>query len=321
MLKRLPLAHLAVITNRGSNRNLRGDNWVDPILKDETEVSHFEIDGPESVGALLERCAEVGAETIVVNGGDGTAGLVFAALLNGKAYSRLPALALLPAGKTNMTTSEWSLTGSPEGALKALLRERRAGTLADHIVTRPVLTLARGNGEAPLYGAFFGAADIVEGIRLCRRHIYPLKMPNAMSHVAAIALLLWRGLTADVTRGGVTVHEDEKIVERGNFFIVLVTALDEMLLGLRPVPGHASENSTLNYVSLRMGASTILAAIPGILRRLIKPGRGRTVERLERITLRFTGTYTLDGELYETTEERPLTLDGHRKLNFIWIPA
>lgn len=313
---------LAIITNCGSTRNLRGDNWIDPLLRAETGLVHFRIDRADQISDTVQRCADAGATAIVVNGGDGTAGLVFAALLNGNAYPKLPALALLPAGKTNMTTAGWSLKGTPEAALAAVLKSRRDGTLARHIVSRPVLAVHRGAGTPPLYGAFFGGAAFVDGIRFCRKNIYPLNLPNAVSHTAALGVLLWRGMLAKGNCGAASVQENERVLESGNFFVIAVTALDEVLLGIRPEPemsDAARGDTTLHYVSLRIGAGPILGMLPGMVRGQIKPGIGRTVRRLNRLTLNFAGAYTLDGELYEARDGEPLMLDGGRHLNFIRI--
>ncbi len=311
------LPPLAVITNRGSTRNLRGDAWVDPLLAGEAGVTHHKVDAGD-IAAAVAACARDGAETIVVNGGDGTVGLVFAALLNSSASARLPALALLPAGKTNMTGADWSLRGSPEAALTAVLRARREGTLAQHVITRPVLTLRQSAEAPPLYGAFFGAAEVVDGIRFCRKHIYPLKMPNAFSHAAAIGVLLTRALFGG--GGQMAVENEAQAIESGTFFAVIVTALDEMLLGIRAEHG-AMTSAPLSYISLRPGLGAMRAGLGALLRKRIAAGAGRTVERFARVSLAFTGAYTLDGELYEADAAQPLVLEGNRTLDFIRLPA
>jgi Diacylglycerol kinase catalytic domain len=310
---------LAVITNTGSTRNLRGDNWIDPLLAGEANLIHFKISRAEDVAEAVQRAADAGAGTIIVNGGDGTADLVFAALFNGSAYSELPVVALLPAGKTNMTTAGWSLTGEPEAALKAVLRSRQEGTLEHNVVSRSVLRLSQGPNTPPLYGAFFGAADVVEGIHFCRKVIYPLKMPNMASHIASLAVLLWRGLRASPERGKVIVQEEGGIQEGGDFFAIGVSALDELLLGIKLVSGKAAPNKPLHYLSMRKGLRPIFGALMGFLRSRFAPGAGRTAKRVGQLTLRFTGAYTLDGELYEATSDQPLILNGDHRLNFLRI--
>ncbi len=314
------MTQLAVITNRGSTRNLRGDNWIAPLLATEADVAHFPIDSAAEVADAVRRCADTGAEVIVVNGGDGTAGLVFAALLNAGPYKTLPALALLPAGKTNMTTAGWSLKGTPEAALANVLRSRREGGLLRHVVERPVLALHQSPQSPPLYGAFFGAAEIVDGIRFCRQHIYPLGLPNVVSHTAAIAALLWRGLRAGGSSGTIAVSDGDRAIEDGRFFVVAVTALDEMLLGVRPISQPPEgPPPPLHYLSLRQGARAILGALPHLVGGRFAPGAGRNVQRLHALTLSFTGPYTLDGEIYQAVSEQPLRLDGSQRLKFIRI--
>lgn len=313
---------LVVITNRGSTRNLRGDRWVDPLLAAEANVTHIAVGRADEIAPAVARSAALGAGTIIVNGGDGTAGLVFAALLNGDAYTKMPALALLPAGKTNMTGAVWSLKGTPEDGLAAVLRSRREGTLEHHLVTRPVLTLRRSETAAPLYGAFFGAAEVVEGMHFCRKHIYPLKMPNSLSHTAAVAILLWRALrSGGGTSSALAIRDDTGVVEDGKFFAVGVTALDELLLGVRLVPDAGSHDAPLHYVSLRRGAGAILRVLPDLTHRRLAPGNGCTVRRLNQVRLSFDGAYTLDGEIYEATAAQPLILEGDRHLTFVRLPA
>jgi hypothetical protein len=309
---------LAVITNQGSALNLRNDNWIDPLVATEPGVAHFKIRDADEVGDSVRRCAATGARTIVVNGGDGTAGLVFSALLNDNGYRELPALALLPGGKTNMTAAGWSLAGNPRASFLALLKQRRNGGLSRHLVERPILRV-RQDTEAPRYGAFFGAADVVEGMLFCRQRLYPLNLPTPLSHAAAIAAMFTRSLLRRGRTGQVDIADASGAVERGRFFFISVTALDELLLGLRPAPAEASP-SPLHYLSVRKGFTAVLNAIPSVLKRRIAPGLGRTVKRTDRLTLRFDGAYTLDGELYEARSDHPVTLDAGARLHFLKLP-
>ena len=299
---------------------MRSSAWIDPLLAQEKEVTHFKLKDVGDIPDILARCAALGADTVVVNGGDGTADLVFAGLLNHKAYDRPPALALLPAGKTNMTAAGWSLIGTPEKALREILEYRRKGRLSDYVIERPVLGVHRGD-RPPLYGAFFGAAEVVNGILFCRRHIYPLNMPNALSHTAAISILFWRSLFTPRNSGHIEISSSTGLREDGQFFAVAVTALDQLLLGVQPKP-DLSESSTgpLTYLSLRTGAYSTLRTLGSLASRSIGPGPGRTVRSAEQLTLNFTGTYTLDGELYETNADETLILDGNKRLLFVQIP-
>jgi len=312
---------LAIITNAKSTRNMQRGYWVDPLLAGEKNVAHFKLNDVAEIPDILSRCAAMGADTVVVNGGDGTAGLVFAGLLNHNAYDHPPALALLPAGKTNMTAAAWGLTGAPEKALREILEHRREGSLSDYVIERPVLGVHRGGSPPPLYGAFFGAAEVVNGIVFCRQHIYPLNMPNALSHTAAIGILFWRSLLTPRNSGHIEISSDAGFREGGKFFALAVTTLDKLLLGMRPKPKDSgSPSGPLAYLSLRAGASSTLRTLGSLARRNVEPGLGRTVRSAEKVTLNFTGAYTLDGELYEANADEAITIDGRKRLRFVQIP-
>lgn len=309
-------APLAVITNRGSTLNARQESWIAPWLAGQPDIHHFPIESAADLPGVVARCAELAVETLVVNGGDGTASLVFSALL--AAPTPHPALALLPSGKTNMTSTRWGMGANKEEGLARLLDLRRRGVLAQNLETHNVLGVDSGGGRAPQYGAFFGAADVVEGILFCRRHLYPLPLPPGVSHAAALAVLMGRSLLQTGQGSDVTVHDHETLVESGRFFMIVATALDEMLLGLRPTPADGPElASTFHYMSLRPGTGAALRAVPRFLSRRINPGHGVTVRRSQRMTLKFTGPYTLDGEMFMASADQPVILDATKTLRFV----
>lgn len=310
---------LAVITNRLSTHNRRAEKWIDPLLAGEKDVIHQAIEDIAQIDDAIRTCANAGVRTIVVNGGDGTAGLVFGALLHGSSYTQAPAVALLPGGKTNMTAAAWSLKGDAAEALQALLAHHRAGTLEKHAHARAVMSVRDGD-QTPRYGAFFGAADIVEGILFCRKHIYPLKMPNAASHTAAISLLLWRSLFASPDLKPILVSQGDEVSSGGKFFVFAATTLEQLILGLQPVPTTDPGKGPLLYVSVDHKPMAILRALPDVMRRKLRPGKGRNVGRAEQLCLCFNGAYTIDGEMYEASDQRNLIIGSSDRLRFIQLP-
>jgi hypothetical protein len=309
-------APLAVITNRHSTLNSRHGNWIEPWLERQPDVHHFIVEGGHALPDVIARCATLAVETIVVNGGDGTASLVFTALLN-HGPEPLPSLALLPTGKTNMTATRWGMGATREEGAVRIFDLRRQGLLNRNVETRTVLGV-HGAGPSPVYGAFFGAADVVEGILFCREHLYPLPLPPGVSHASTLAILTWRCFMQSGKGSDVVVREWDKALESGRFFMIAATALDEMLLGLRPSPADGPElSSSFHYMSLRPGTGAALRAMPRFLRRRIAPARGLTVRRAQRLTLEFTGPFTLDGEMYMADQAQPIVLDATRSLRFV----
>ncbi|MDX2224368.1 MAG: diacylglycerol kinase family protein [Rhodospirillaceae bacterium] len=304
-----PLMPMVVLTNPGSTANLADAGWLAALTAAERDLTELHARTPTEVVAAVARAVDMGAELIVVNGGDGTVDLVFGALLARK-LPRMPAVAMLPAGKTNMTAAGWSLSGTKDGALRDLLAARRTAPHRLQTVQRPILRV--DGGDQPLFGAFFGAADVVDGILFCRRHIYPLGLPNPVSHAAAISIMCWRallGFTAQHLEADIGGERPAR--ESGRFFCVIATTLDALLLGVQPAP--ANGGGPIHYLSLRPGPRALIAATPALLARRIDTGYRRTVRRADAVTLRFTGAYTLDGELHAASAERPVSVGvgGH----------
>ena len=73
----------------------------------------------------------------------------------------------------------------------------------------------------------------------------------------------------------------------------------------------------MNYISLRPGAIPVLSTFAGLLRRRFKATKHRTVRRTESVSFSFDGTYTLDGEIYETNTDTPIRLDSSQTLTFV----
>lgn len=312
-------ATIAIISNHLSTRNQRDRAWMDDIIADKPWVRRFSIDHIDDIPRAIAECADAEIEVIAVDGGDGTVGLVFSALLNDGPYETFPALALLPSGKTNMTAAAWSLSGDRREALSALLRKHANGTLDSTAHTQAVLTL-KEHARPDRHGAFFGGADIVDGILYCRKKIYPLGWPNALSHPAAVAILFWRAMTNGGDGGTVQVREHgadrgENWSEDGRFYVVMATTMDKLLLGMRPAPKVGK--GAVHYISLRTGALSILSTVLNLITRRFTQSKIRTVRRSPALTFTFNGSYTLDGELYDASEDTPLTIDGEQTLRFV----
>ena len=306
---------LAFITNGASTQNKKDKDWWTPHLAGAANVHVLQASGPGDMRAAVAEAAALKAEILAVNGGDGTVDLTFAALLNQGPFTTPPALALLPAGKTNMTAAAWSRTKDKHTALRHLLRLRETNSLQRAITHRPILTLDQGTGGAPLRGAFLGAADVVDGILFCRKHIYPLNLPNTISHGMAVSVLLWRSLLARPTATLIEATWDDATTESGQFFFLGAMTLDRLILGLSPTPSKITGD--IHYISLKPGLAAVFSAVPRLLTGNVPTGYKRNVHRAKKLKLVFDGAYTLDGELYEARKDQPLIITADETLPMI----
>ena len=58
-----------------------------------------------------------------------------------------------------------------------------------HVVARQLIALSDGQNTRPVLGMFLGGAGLAEGILFCRNKIYPLGLPNWLSHLITVFAL------------------------------------------------------------------------------------------------------------------------------------
>ncbi|RMF10668.1 MAG: hypothetical protein D6763_05155 [Alphaproteobacteria bacterium] len=313
---------VAVLTNPKSTRNLSVLEKVRTVIDGYNGVFHFEIGDVADIPLALKRFAEYGADLLVINGGDGTIQATFSAMVNTRPFKTPPPIAILPAGKTNMIAEDLG-AGSPRPHLylRRILDLAATGELDPHTIERHLLKIEGIPGHPPLYGMFMGAAGIVNGIRMCRRRIYPLGLPNALAHTAAVFLVTLGTLTGGFGMGGrpspIQVYLDNRGMVMGRYSLVIATTLDRLILGFRPFSREGQ--GPVKYISVENGGATLVRAIwlavTGRIR--TRTTAGLTARNVRRVRLRLDGAVTIDGELYTVEDGREIALSSDEKFRFL----
>lgn len=309
---------IAVISNPRSGHNRDRFAAVAAALAARSRVRHF-ITG--SAGELPAVCAELAAqppELLVVNGGDGTAAAVFAALLETCPAQRCPLLALLPGGTANMTAGDVGIRGSLRAALRRLLGWIDApggGAVVERAVLRVEI-----RGEPRRYGMFLGAGLIMAGTEYAHRALHARGLRDDLSLGLSLARGLW-----GLARGEPGFGQTQPLAlaidggERREFDarILAVSTLERLFLGLRPFWGREPGPLALSLVEA--DARGLLRRLPGLLRG--RPGAGASAahgyhsHRGARLRLEFDGACNLDGEILHLSG--PMAIDAAGPLRFL----
>jgi diacylglycerol kinase (ATP) len=265
------------------------------------------VTNPVEVAEALRGLARAGADAILINGGDGTVQAVLTSLFRDALFETLPWLAVLGGGTTSMIAGDVGVSGRRQrGLARVLSWARGEGDLA--VVRRPVLRVTARRGAAPVFGMFFGAAGILEGIEFCRRRVHARGLRGEIgAGIALVRLLLSLvgGRDGLLTPVRVTVEVDGGAAEEAARLAVLVTTLDRLLLGLRPYWG--ADQGPLHYTAIDGRPRHLLRVLPSLLRGrpspLATPVDGYTSRNVTEVRLAFDGGFTVDGELF--VAERP----------------
>ncbi|HPD60357.1 MAG TPA: hypothetical protein PKV48_01165, partial [Thermodesulfobacteriota bacterium] len=235
----------------------------------------------------------------------------------------LPLLALLRSGTASMIARDVGLNGSVRGALNRLLTWSSTGYGRAAVVRRPFLKVEVSPDQKSLYGMFLGAAGICPGIRFCLERVHS----KGVSGQLAAGLTLGRFLLAAMRRDKslvspvrVTVSLDRETPEEREFLLILVSTLERLFLGIRPY--WSTETGSFYYTAIGACPRHLLRALPALLRgrkgHFNTPEHGYVSRKAREVRLTFSGSFTLDGELY-TPDNRVshLTITEGGKADFL----
>ena len=255
------------------------------------------------IAEALQGFARVGVDAILVNGGDGTVQAVLTSLLRDAPFETLPRLAVLGAGSTNMIAGDVGVGGRQRGGLRRVLAWAQGEPTDLTVAQRSVLRVTVRRDASPVFGMFFGAAGINQGIEFCRRRVHPRGLRGETGAGLALARLLLSlvgGRNGLLTPVPVTVGLDGGPAEEAPRLAVLVTTLDRLVLGLRPYWG--ADPAPLHYTVIDDRPRHLLRVLPSLLRgrpsRLATPADGYTSRNVTEVRLSFDGGFTVDGELF-----------------------
>ena len=281
------------------------------------------------IAKALEMIARVKPKVLVINGGDGTVQSALTELYHGGHFEGTPPpVAVLPNGKTNLIALDLGAEGSALEALERIV-EVAKGDLSGHIVVRELIALTDGSeGARPVLGMFLGGAGLAETILFCRHKIYPLGLPNGLSHfLAGLAVMFSAifGLKAAFLpprSKPVRVSLIRKDELQGIFSVLIVTTLEKMLLGARTekrAAGGRMKFMAVDQSPVAMVRAIFNSVIGHLGRNAIT---GVHLEQGDFIRIdSVKSSVVLDGEVFEANSGAPIVLRSTAPVPFLRLAA
>ena len=324
----MPRPRVALLSNPRSTGNIAQLPQIRAFCDAHPDLFHYEVERADQIGEAMATIARVKPKLLVINGGDGTVQAALTELYHGQHFAGdAPPVAVLPSGKTNLIAFDLGAHGDPIAALERLL-DLAQGELGPHIVMRQLIALSGGADEGrPVVGMFLGGAGLADIMMYCRERIYPLGLPNSLSHViTAIAVVMRQVfglkmsfLPPEPAPLSVSVRREGAI--RGRFAFLFVTTLEKLLLS--SVMGD-ERKGMLKFVAVEQRPISMLRAFAATLGGSL----GRTklagvhVEEADEISIDGDSSQViLDGETFRTGIGKPILLRRAEPLSFIRIAA
>jgi hypothetical protein len=294
-----------VISNplSGGNRR-RGLGAIRRCLQRYPDVPHREVCNAPEVQAALDDFAARDLNLVVVNSGDGTVQAVLTALMAEPRFAAPPLLALLNGGTTNMTHQDLGVRGAAGAALGRVMNWAYHGDGEAMIRRQTILKVQTAECARPLYGLFFGAACVFNGIRFFHSRIHRTGLSGDAAHALIIARFLWALARRDdalVAPLRARIQTERFALAPGSYLLLLVTSLDRLIMGLRPFQRPSAGPLRLTAVGGR--PRHLLHALPFLIRgrpdSLMQPEKGYLSCSARRIRLDMDGGFAVDGELFK----------------------
>ena len=316
-----------------SNPNSTGNRSLLPAVRTycakNPDVFHYEVEEIGQIAKALEMIARVKPKVLVINGGDGTVQSALTELYHGGHFEGTPPpVAVLPNGKTNLIALDLGSEGHPLEALARII-EVAKGDLTDHIVVRKLIALSDGSdGARPVLGMFLGGAGLAETILYCRHKIYPLGLPNGLSHfLAAIAIVFSTFVRVKAS----FLPERSKPVRisfirngelHGTFAVLIVTTLEKLLLGAQA--GDSRQRGLMKFLAVDQTPMAMLKMISAALRGKLGQSAMAGVHFQQGDVIRIESEHSsvvLDGEVFEAYRDSPIVLRSTQPVPFLKLAA
>jgi len=321
---------IGVVNNLRAGKSQEQVSRMLGFLRSHPDVLHVET---EHAGVMPEALADLArqeCDLLVVNGGDGTLQYVLTEILGSGAFGdRVPLVAPLRAGRTNMSAMDLAADPDPLRGLQSLIECAQDGRIAERVEPRRVLRVSYGYGieRAAQYGMFFGAGIIKRAIELNHRLFDKEGQRNLVEGVPGATLvtagLVGRMITGDhsgiLTPDKVQIMLDGEEVANGEFHLVMASTLSRLFARMRPFWGQGPGG--VRFTSMAAPCKSFGKAAVGVIRgkpaEWVNPENGYTSRNVERAELRMSCGFTVDGELWQPDPDRSIALSAETVVHFV----
>ncbi len=315
--ERVPAAVLVNPRSFRSRRSRLGERVLAQARQ--AGVPALEADNPvafiEGLHELLARRPEV----LVIVGGDGTVQALTTELFRQDFTERLPALCLLPGGRTNLTAADVNRRTRTARALDNILV---GGEKAGQSIIRPTLQIIKGDAPAQ-YGFFIAGALVDQVIRETHefRQVSPRRDSSRigaplqvtrtiMSHLSGKSRL--PAPTASVDAG--KLGEFERPVR-----ILLASSLQRIAPGIDPFADRGQ--GKFQFTAIASGAPRVWRRLPGLLRGQLPQEANARCGYISGLTnqvdIQGLESFSLDGEPIQVSPDETLSIRSGPDMRFL----
>ncbi|HEV7312992.1 acylglycerol kinase family protein [Sphingopyxis sp.] len=324
------MASVALLSNPRSTGNRSLLPRVREYCAAHPDIFHYEVEDVDQIEKAIRTMAMVGPRVVVINGGDGTVQAALTEIYSGDHFGGSPPpVAVLPNGKTNLIALDLGAEGDPIKALQRVVELVESGRLEDHVIERQLIALDSGGEERPVLGMFLGGAYLADVMLYCRNRIYPLGLPNGISHFLAAILGLF-AIIFGVGGGRLPPKPEPMTVSlirqgefKGKFSLLIVTTLEKLLLSIRTSEAHGT-NGNMKLLATDTSVGALFRMLGATWRGTLGQKQLDGVHFQQGDEIRIEGERSnviLDGEIFQAKNGAPIILTSTQPVPFLRLAA
>jgi hypothetical protein len=324
------MASVALLSNPHSTGNRSLLPQVREYCAAHPDIFHYEVEDVDQIEKAIRTMAMVGPRVVVINGGDGTVQAALTEIYSGDHFGGSPPpVAVLPNGKTNLIALDLGAEGDPIKALQRVVELVESGRLEDHVIERQLIALDSGGEERPVLGMFLGGAYLADVMLYCRNRIYPLGLPNGVSHFLAAILGLF-AIIFGIGGGRLPPKPEPMTVSlirqgefKGKFSLLIVTTLEKLLLSIRTSDGGGT-NGHMKLLATDSNVGAMFRMLGATWRGTLgqKPLNGVHFQQGDEIRIEGErSNVILDGEIFQAKNGMPIILTSTQPVPFLRLAA
>lgn len=324
------MASVALLSNPRSTGNRALLPRVREYCAAHPDIFHYEVEDVDQIGEAIRTIALVGPRIVAINGGDGTVQAALTEIYSGGHFGGSPPpVAVLPNGKTNLIALDLGAEGDPIKALQRVVELVESGRLEDHVIERQLISLDSGGETRPVLGMFLGGAYLADVMLYCRNRIYPLGLPNGVSHFLAAILGLF-AIIFGVGGGRLPPKPEPMTVSlirqgefKGKFSLLIVTTLEKLLLSIRTSDGGGT-NGHMKLLATESSVGAVFRMLGATWRGTLgqKPLDGVHFQQGDEIRIEGDrSNVILDGEIFQAKHGMPIILTSTQPVPFLRLAA
>ncbi|MGR4889898.1 diacylglycerol/lipid kinase family protein [Sphingopyxis sp. LARHCG72] len=324
------MASVALLSNPRSTGNRSLLPRVREYCAAHPDIFHYEVEDVDQIEKAIRTMAMVGPRVVVINGGDGTVQAALTEIYSGDHFGGSPPpVAVLPNGKTNLIALDLGAEGDPIKALQRVVELVESGRLEDHVIERQLIALDSGGEERPVLGMFLGGAYLADVMLYCRNRIYPLGLPNGISHFLAAILGLF-AIIFGIGGGRLPPKPENMTVSlirqgefKGKFSLLIVTTLEKLLLSIRTSEAHGT-NGNMKLLATDTSVGALFRMLGATWRGTLGQKQLDGVHFQQGDEIRIEGERSnviLDGEIFQAKNGMPIILTSTQPVPFLRLAA